>query len=164
MAHKPSIQSEYLKHIYDLDHYRDTIREAVKALRPWDKTYPFDSIAFRGTSGAALAFPLSLRLKKTLMCIRKDDGNHFGSNTIEGDHAANTYVIVDDCVESGDTVRKIVEIVDKEVGAKCVGLYLSSMENMYISERKILKTFDFPLINDGLPEALIQLTKQEIVT
>ena len=84
--------------------------------------YPFDAIAFTGVSGAALAFILSYELKIPLICVRRDenDGHHAKvpqmmlpySTILEGALDAKRYLIVDDFIEQGNTIRRILESID----------------------------------------------------
>lgn len=98
---------------------------AIKTIKAWRKKHPFDAIAFTGTSGAALAYPLALALKVPLICVRKKgDGNHFKSS-IEGVTNSNKYLIVDDFIVSGETMDRIIQTI-RGTGsmAKPVGIYL----------------------------------------
>jgi len=70
------------------------------------------AIAFRGFSGAMVAPIVAYKLGLNPIGIRKpNEGSHGGSTksrlTLEG-HRVERYVIVDDFVLSGDTVRKII--------------------------------------------------------
>ena len=101
------------------------MKKAVKLLRLFRRKNPFDAIAFTGTSGAALAYPLSYLLGMPLICVRKSiRDNHFGSK-LEGLVSAKKYIIVDDFIESGKTINRITRSIKSEnKKAKCVGIYL----------------------------------------
>lgn len=120
------IQSEYLGKVYGKQ-FLKLVPAAVKQLRAVKKKYPFDAIAFRGSSGAALAFPLSYFLKVPLIHVRKGN-SHYGSGTIEGTISSERYIIIDDFIDSGATIKKIIREVKKEMDAKPVAicLYASS--------------------------------------
>src|ERR1039458_4662146 len=60
--------SAYLENVATVKVLRKTIVTAAKTL----KNYEFDTIAFRGMSGALPAIPLALRLKKEFIFVRKD--------------------------------------------------------------------------------------------
>lgn len=126
MSFKPKIATSYLDDIYYLNSFREVVRVAESSIRSFAKKFPFEAIAFTGTSGSALAFPLSLRLSKRLICIRK--GRSHTRHKVEGCMNAPRYIIVDDCIDTGDTIRKIAGLV-KEMAwpgsnPKLVGIYL----------------------------------------
>lgn len=97
----------------------------MKILKQFRRKNPFDAIAFTGTSGAALAYPLSYLLGIPLICIRKSiRDNHFGSK-LEGFVTAKKYIIVYDFIESGRTINKIYKSIKSEnKKANCIGIYL----------------------------------------
>lgn len=82
--------------------------------------HDFDAIAFRGLSGALVAPIVAREMKKTLLCVRREIGETGHSvHGVEGDLAARRYVILDDFVSSGTTVRKIIQAVRKEFLDAC---------------------------------------------
>lgn len=118
------ISTSYLRSVYSVEQYTHMLPAAIKKIKDWQVKYPFDAIAFTGTSGAALAYPLSFALQLPLICIRKkNDGNHFNSD-IEGCINARKYLIVDDFISSGSTVRNIIKTVSDKLKSKPVGIFL----------------------------------------
>lgn len=119
-----TIQTEYLGQVYS-PKYLDLIPKAVKEIRQLRKKLKFDAIAFTGSSGAALAFPLSYFLKLPLIHVRKGQ-SHYGSGPIEGTISSQRYLIVDDFIDRGNTIRRIIKKIESELGgeAKPVGIYL----------------------------------------
>jgi adenine/guanine phosphoribosyltransferase-like PRPP-binding protein len=118
------IRTDYLDPVFRLNRYLPVVKAAIQALKKVDKKTPFDAIAFRGVSGAALAFPLSLALKKPLICIRKG-ASHYGRRKLEGCISAKTYIIVDDFIDSGHTVAEIIKEISKiKPNAVPVGIFL----------------------------------------
>src|SRR6185369_6448216 len=122
IVHK--IQSEYLGKVYGKQ-FLKLVPLTVKKLRAIKKKYPFDAIAFRGSSGAALAFPLSYFLKLPLIHVRKGE-SHYGSGSIEGTISSKRYIIIDDFIDRGTTVKKIISEIKKNIGAKPVAICLYS--------------------------------------
>ncbi len=127
----------------------DAICRAFKTL----KTKP-DAIAFQGSSGSAIAFPLSYKLKVPIIYIRKPDESTHG-HRLEGNiprGGVSTYVIVDDLIASGATVARIyASIADRatELGCrppKCTGIFLYSPNDL----RKSIK-FEHAGVNRRLP-------------
>jgi len=122
-----NIRTDYLSHVFYPDQFKVMVEKAEKRLRELDGHTPFDSIAFTGVSGAALAFPLALALDKTLLCVRKKKSESSHSPfEVEGNYSSECYVIVDDFISSGKTVMEIQRSIDSNVGdmAKPVAVYL----------------------------------------
>ena len=84
--------------------------------------YQFDAIAFRGLSGALFAPAVAILMNKTLLAVRKGEKCHSGRE-VEGDYNARRYVIIDDFVSSGTTVREIIEKIKYSLPrALCIGV------------------------------------------
>ncbi|PWT76379.1 MAG: hypothetical protein C5B59_06540 [Bacteroidetes bacterium] len=88
--------------------------------------HDFDSIAFRGISGAVLAMPVAMRMKKNLICVRKPEDYDKNHDTVRvmGDEDCKRYVIIDDFVASGRTAEAIVDGVYTHLSetAECIGV------------------------------------------
>lgn len=86
----------------------------------------FDTIAFRGMSGALIAPLVSVILGKPFTMVRKPGEGSHSSCTIEGCTNFKTYVIVDDFMATGKTARAIKEAIDNklmlEVKPTCIGV------------------------------------------
>lgn len=100
--------SSYLDLVYNTKTTAITLSRGVECLRLLRRHLPFEAIAFRGSSGAALAYPAGIALAPDvgLIHIRKDPG-HTGTY-YEGVYGVKRYVIVDDFVSEGETVAEIV--------------------------------------------------------
>lgn len=124
MAAKPVVQYLCASHMRDfLEPLRlqTYINYAVEALRGWD----FDSIAFRGMSGALIGPPVALRMNKDMIMVRKESDDTHSPFPVEGRSNINKYVILDDFASSGNTVRQIRKAIKTfQPKAKCLG-YLS---------------------------------------
>lgn len=131
---KSELLTGYLQPIYDRARFRKLIPRAIKLLEKIQKERPFKAIAFRGSSGAALAYPLSYLLNISLMHVRKKDGNHF-PGAVEG-VICDKYIIIDDFIESGKTVKEIVKEINKAHS------WLYSSENQIKPQAIILYTRD----------------------
>jgi adenine/guanine phosphoribosyltransferase-like PRPP-binding protein len=86
-----------------------TLRELTKLI----KSHPeikFDSIVGTGVSGMLFLPALSNRLKVPFAIVRKDDSSH-SSREVEfsSSKLVLDYIIIDDLIDSGDTVRNIQE-------------------------------------------------------
>lgn len=92
---------------------------AIKAL----KRREFDAIAFRGMSGAVAAPTIALALHKNLILVRKDEEKTHSTYVVEGCNSTLRYVIIDDFMVTGDTVRAIRKQVFKFAPqAQCIGV------------------------------------------
>jgi adenine/guanine phosphoribosyltransferase-like PRPP-binding protein len=97
---------------------RMTVENVVRILRHYD----FDAIAFSGLSGALIVPTVAMLMNKTLLAVRKDKDACHSGRLVEGDHNARRYIIVDDMISSGDTVRSIVGKISEAVpNAHCLG-------------------------------------------
>lgn len=98
----------------------------------------FDAIAFRGMSGALIAPTVALLMDKNLLMVRKpEDSNNHSGRDVEGDTAARRYVIIDDLVSSGNTVRTIQkEVAVFAPGAVCIGVYEANTNSLLTPDTK----------------------------
>lgn len=112
---------------YLADFFEDPMRMIERAISLLaSRSGSFDAIAFRGMSGAMVAPVVAARLNKTLIMVRKDgDGSH-SPQRVEGDCEAARYIILDDLISRGDTVRTIQKTIHDKFNpaAVCVGIAL----------------------------------------
>lgn len=110
----------YLEKLIRIENLTKYVGLAVRALKHHD----FDAIAYRGHSGALIAIPVALALKKPLILVRKHWNNkacHSGY-PVEGYAATKRYVIIDDFVCSGATVATIQCAIKRFAPkAECLG-------------------------------------------
>jgi len=71
----------------------------------------FDTIAFRGMSGALVAPIVARDLKKEIILVRKTGEDNHSGYSLEGHIGAKKYVILDDFISTGKTVREIIKQV-----------------------------------------------------
>ncbi len=125
--------TSYLDSIFEspLEYKRliDRIADQMVALK---KKNSFSGMAFRGQSGAALAYPLSARLNIPLICVRKTREISHGLNVEGSSRNIRRYIIIDDFIENGNTIKAIIKAIAKEEqwrspgesNTKCVGIIL----------------------------------------
>ena len=119
-THKPDYRHDgYLRNPLELDRQAKTVGEVCKYLRLLQQDY--EAIAFRGMSGALIAPTVALRLKKTLIMVRKPETVTHSRMRVEGDSGAKRYIIIDDLISTGDTVRQIQWDIKAWSGAECLG-------------------------------------------
>ncbi len=131
------LDADYLK-ISPKDLKRITTRVSKKMLA-LKKKLKFDAIVFRGNSGAAIAFPVSVATGIPVVLVRKE-GSH--GSKIEGSCNVSKYIILDDFISSGDTMRKILNEMTKwnaggDSEVQCVGIALYNETSTW------RKTFDY---------------------
>ena len=121
----------YLESIYESPlKYKRLINKIADQLADLKKKTKFGAIAFRGTSGAAMAYPLSAQLNIPLICVRRAKEPSHGFSIEGTQRNIRKYVIIDDFMESGKTIKAILAAIDKKKDyvddgkAECVGIVL----------------------------------------
>lgn len=115
------IQTDYLDKAIDIKQLPKTINKLVAKIRK--SKIKFDTIAFRGNSGAIVAPLVAIKLKKELLLIRK--GASHASLKIEGNCNVENYIIIDDVIETGTTIKTIINGISKFApDARPVGIFL----------------------------------------
>ena len=128
MAHEPNYCTSHVDRVFRTDLVAKLIPAACRELKRMEAAgLRIDAIAFRGMSGCLFGAPLAARMRKPMIMVRKkcvDCGREQShtSQTVEGDRNATTYVIVDDFVASGNTVRTIQAAITEWSQAVCVGV------------------------------------------
>jgi adenine/guanine phosphoribosyltransferase-like PRPP-binding protein len=120
---RDKIQTAYLHSLYEKEFF-NKLPKVVQRLKKIRKTHPFDAIAFTGTSGMGYGFPLSFLLKIPVIHVRKKNKSHC-NYAIEGTLSSKRYLIVDDFIETGATVKRIKKVI-KDYSPKSipVGIFL----------------------------------------
>jgi adenine/guanine phosphoribosyltransferase-like PRPP-binding protein len=113
----------------------------------------FDSIVCCGVSGLMVVPQIAELLNKNILIVRKNEKRYSQFRT-EG-IAPVHYVVIDDLVCSGTTIKHITSIIkDEYTRARCIGAY------MYLPEECAYKTdtsklferdFGFPFLNPCPP-------------
>lgn len=118
--------STYLSSVFNPKILKKTVDKTNDDLLKIKKKYEFDAIAFTGNSGAGICYPLSYMYKWDIICVRKDESNSHGTK-IEGAYKdINKYIIVDDFICSGSTIKRIKEKLNP---LECIGIYTYFNEN-----------------------------------
>ena len=141
---KHKIRTDYLEEVYSKK-YLKVLPQAVKEVRRLRRELGFDAIAFTGSSGAALAFPLSFQLQIPLIHVRKGSSHYYGG-AIEGTVSSKKYLIVDDFIESGSTIKRIIRKIKSVLKeqAQPVGIYLyvnSNREDVFSYKDKKIPVY-----------------------
>jgi adenine/guanine phosphoribosyltransferase-like PRPP-binding protein len=90
---------------------KNRIQKCVNILTPLKNN--FDSIAFMGISGALVAPAVASELGKHLIAVRKEITRHSTHNVEVGFKKPKNYIIIDDFVDSGSTIKSIVQNIQR---------------------------------------------------
>lgn len=124
------IDTNYLYDVFVVKNYTNKLKKLERKILKFKKEHKFDAIAFTGVSGAAFAFPISASLKIPLVCIRKDKAHNLSK--LEGARDINNYIIIDDFIDTGKTINKIINTIAKnESPAKLCAIFLYSDKSRY---------------------------------
>jgi adenine/guanine phosphoribosyltransferase-like PRPP-binding protein len=122
------IRSTYMRRVFQPALFSKIVDHTMGIAEQLHQEYKFDTIAFSGTSGAAMAFILSHKMGLPLLCVRKQEiTSHYtnSGNYLEGNIGARKYLIVDDFISSGETIRYIVSTIHKQKPAtECVAILM----------------------------------------
>jgi hypothetical protein len=121
------LHTEYLHTALDYNLRKKKIDELCSSISA--SGISFDAIAFQGMSGSLIAPSVADRLGKGLIMIRKEHSH--SSLKVEGCMEGDNYIILDDQIATGNTVRNIIKrlLLDTMFqNKKCVGIFLYSRE------------------------------------
>jgi len=137
----------------NINNLSDNLKAAGVAFGKLREGLKFDAIAFTGSSGAAIAFYLGIEHKIPLIYVRKKNEDSHGY-PVEGTTDAGIikkYLIVDDFVQSGATVNRIItEIKEYAVSrfaypAEPVGVFCFEPYGCQRSRHVNLDGIDIPI-------------------
>lgn len=141
----------WLKPIHDPAELRKVTNLIVAEVSKMDPKPVF--VAVRGTSGTVIGGTVSLVSDIPLVVVRKnDDSSHaMGYGSVQGiSDADGPYVIVDDLVDTGDTVRQIIRAVStRTTRSECIAVILYS-ERQLQTESINVDGNPIPLITPNL--------------
>jgi hypothetical protein len=148
------IKSPYLGRVVHPKIYPYTVTTIAKSLLPY--TDKFDGIAFVGMSGAMVGPAVGVVLQKPFLMVRKKDNSH-SSYTVEGDYNIQRYIIVDDRVCSGNTLRYAMNKIHTAYedmfkdAPEFVGLALYA-DNFYLELSDIKQRLQEGVFGNSTPE------------
>ena len=122
------MHSSYLDRLFqpgELPKTAKYIGSIIKKYRESKALPKYSHIAVRGVSGCVIGGLVAARQRKSLIVSRKEGVKSHASFSAEGvpDKEAFNYIIVDDFVCSGDTLRAIIkQISEANNAATCVGM------------------------------------------
>jgi len=108
-----SFHSDYLQNAFNHKYHVVAVKSVCKILKLLKKDgLEFDSIAFSGNSGASIAYPVSYFTGLPLICVRKKNESSHGKQ-VEFSSVCKNYLIIDDVIASGHTIRYIKNSIKK---------------------------------------------------
>lgn len=138
------LRGGYLCNVLQGNICRQAIKRTVAALKPYRKA--FDSLAFRGMSGAIVGPAIAYLLNKHMILIRKQTEICHSSHKVEGWVGTKSYIIVDDFVDTGKTlveIRKQVEDWQRYEGfdiANCMGVALYNESSLSDHKNEFMRS------------------------
>ena len=122
------MSSNYMQsssHLFDVlnpEERQNVINWIVQALE--GKKDEFDAIAVSGSSGLLVGPSVADHLQKNIILVRTNKGGH-SDYLVEGPKDGR-YVIVDDLIDTGRTVKRIVRGIHTQLceHSQCVGLVM----------------------------------------
>ncbi len=115
--------SAYLMDVVNPENAPKVLNTLIKYIK--SSKVQFDTIICRGTSGLLAAPYVAMKMKKHLIIVRKSDGNH-ASVATEGYRNPQRYIIIDDFIATGNTVRIIIKTIEENFrnnNPKCVAIF-----------------------------------------
>lgn len=98
----------------------------------------FDTIACCGTSGLLVVPRVCEILKKNILIVRKKKEKRYSPFSYEGAVPKN-YVIVDDLICSGSTIKHIINTIQEDCPtSNCIGVYIFFKDKCAYNNNSIL--------------------------
>ena len=119
------MSAEYLRSFLDPKLFDAKCDRVIANIRKMRQKIPFDCITFTGLSGYLIAPVVCREMNVAMLPIRKSGAKTHSEAKIEQypDREYKRAIILDDFIEYGDTVRRIIMILRKEMPyTKVVGL------------------------------------------
>lgn len=105
--------------------FQKKVKRVAKIVEKLKEKHDIDAIAVSGSSGCAMAFPVSFLTGVPVVYVRKPDENSHGTGVESmGFPVMERYVILDDFVCSGTTIDHIKSSIEGRLDAKPVCLVL----------------------------------------
>lgn len=119
------LETCYLTELLHAPYLKKILARAKKCLLK--SNLSFDAVAFKGMSGAILGPNIAMKFKKHMIMVRSPGSSCHSKFPVEGYDKAKNYIIVDDFIESGDTVCQIILAIENFAPqAKCLGILIVS--------------------------------------
>lgn len=101
----------YLNTCFNIPTRNKTTEELVEYIQ--SSNLKFDSLVVTGISGLVIGSILSYKINKNLCVVRKSRKTHSLLKVESGKDTIDSYLIIDDIMDSGKTVRSIIKELRK---------------------------------------------------
>ena len=130
--------SYYMSHVGDPKRLKEITDATSKYIKKLHRKLKFDAIVVTGLSGAGIGFPVAYKTGIPIVYVRKSKVDTHG-NDIEGMNALSLmrdlkYIILDDLIATGKTVKKVMRTMRREYHAECVGILLYCYGSDHLGE------------------------------
>jgi adenine/guanine phosphoribosyltransferase-like PRPP-binding protein len=105
--------TSYLEKVLNPIKRNRTVAKLIEKI--YDSKIQFDAIAVRGISGVSIGTVIAYEFDKPLIIVRKTGDKTHSDRKTEGIVDFNTYIIIDDCIDSGDTMQQIYNDVKAHI-------------------------------------------------
>lgn len=123
------IRSDYLRPLFDpkkLENILDKITVAIDSVLGFDN-FPDFSFAVKGYSSALVSPLVAMAFSSPIILVREKEFDRISHSSlkVEGDDSVRKYIIVDDCLITGNTIKEIVRSLDEfQPKARLIGVVL----------------------------------------
>lgn len=127
--------------VFDMDALPTLARDTVHWLRKLKKRLGFNTIAVSGHSGLILGALVAERLKMPLLAVRKaDDKQCVDGHRVNGTRLADCrYIVLDDLIDSGATLKRIVTEIEAAAKKENDWRYRDAMSSLYYDEYRYIQ-------------------------
>lgn len=116
-------------HCISENQFKRVVKQTATAIRRLQKLLEFNQIVCTGISGQSIAWPVGYVTDIPVAVVRrKSERGHHGYK-VENFSRYKRYIIIDDFICTGDTIRHMVQTINKEYaddGSQCVGVFCYS--------------------------------------
>lgn len=107
--------SKHLRKVHNPTSSREVVDALCDGICRLQNQMPIDAVAFRGVSGAAVGYPIQYQMGIPVVNVRKSSDDSHTMRDVESCevHRIASYIIVDDLIDSGDTMREIMGALSK---------------------------------------------------
>ena len=103
---------------FEHDARHKAAERVMKGLTEYDRSV---GLVFTGLSGILVGLPVADLTQRQFAVVRKPNDSSHACYLVEG-YSFSEYVIVDDFMSSGDTIKRIIDTMRERDGSVCKGI------------------------------------------
>lgn len=109
------VAPSHTKRVFGPNDFRELVDLSAKKLAAIHKSFPFVALAGIGHSGVPLMAALSYKIGVPMIAVRRksNETQHDYTGEWNGYYSGGPYLVVDDLISSGATLRRIISAIDK---------------------------------------------------